>query len=69
MMMNQEQKPQDDGNKIAGSDLSIQSDLKNSPESEAGQIKSSRRQALKRFASYTAPAMIALITANEALAS
>jgi hypothetical protein len=63
------QKPQDEINASAGSDLSIQSDLKNSPESEAGQIKSSRRQALKRFASYTAPAMIALITANEALAS
>lgn len=63
------QKPKGKINAIAGSDHSKQNALKNSPESGVGQIKSSRRQALKRFASYTAPAMIALITANEALAS
>ena len=61
--------PEKELNKIAGSDPSRQTDLKNSPESEVGQVKSSRRQAFKRFASYTAPAMIALISANEALAS
>ena len=32
-------------------------------------VKPSRRQAIKRFAAYTAPAMIALITAKEAKAN
>jgi hypothetical protein len=62
--------PKTELNKIAESDPSRQTDLKCSPEpSGVGQVKSSRRQAFKRFASYTAPAMIALISANEALAS
>jgi hypothetical protein len=62
--------PNKELNKIAGSDPSILTGLKNSPEeSEVRQVMSSRRQAFKRFASYTAPAMIALISANEALAT
>ena len=62
--------PKKELKKIAGSDPSIKTDHKSSPEeSGVGQVKSSRRQAFKRFASYTAPAMIALISANEALAT
>ena len=44
-------------------------DSKNSLGAGAGQVKSSRRQAIKRFTSYTAPAMIALISANKAAAA
>jgi hypothetical protein len=62
--------PKKEPSKIEGTDPSMQTDHKSSPEeSGVGQVKSSRRQAFKRFASYTAPAMIALISANEALAS
>ena len=53
----------------AGTNPSKQDDSKNSLESGAGQVKFSRRQAIKRFTSYTAPAMIALISANKASAA
>lgn len=53
----------------AGDNQSQEKHLKDIPKSGAEQVKSSRRQAIKRFTSYAAPAMIALITADEAMAS
>ena len=53
----------------AGQDLAARGDDNVALSDESLNLDQGRRNALKKFAAFSAPAMIALITANEAAAS